>query len=96
MPIVGKKSGSQNPIWKYWVYDIGENSERSVDALICDNVHDFIALFRDRPNAKASFATKFVNREMLGFDPRRKTRIRFSLMPQSIAKVVDVLRSPRR
>jgi DNA repair photolyase len=65
-----------------------------VDALICDNVHDFVTLFRDLPNAKASFATKFVNREMLGFDPRRKTRICFSLMPQSIAKVVDVRTSP--
>jgi spore photoproduct lyase len=65
-----------------------------VDALICDNVHDFTTLFRDLPNAKASFATKFVNREMLGFDPQRKTRIRFSLMPQSVARVVDVRTSP--
>jgi spore photoproduct lyase len=79
---------------KYWVYDIGENSDCSVDALICNNLSDFIALFRDLPNAKASFATKFVNREMLGFDPQRKTRIRFSLMPQSIARVVDVRTSP--
>jgi spore photoproduct lyase len=79
---------------KYWVYDIGENSDCSVDALICDNVYDFVALFRDLPNAKASFATKFVNREMLGFNPQRKTRIRFSLMPQSAAKVVDVRTSP--
>lgn len=39
---------------------------------------------------RRAFATKFVNREMLGYDPRRKTRIRFSLMPQSIGKVVDV------
>lgn len=78
----------------YWVYDIGENSDCSVDALICDNVYDFISLFRNLPNAKASFASKFVNRAMLGFDPQRKTRIRFSLMPHSIAKVVDVRTSP--
>ena len=79
---------------KYWVYDIGENSDCSVDALICNNVYDFISLFRDLPNAKASFATKFVNRAMLDYDPQRKTRIRFSLMPHSVAKVVDVRTSP--
>lgn len=79
---------------KYWVYDIGENSDCSVDALICGKVYHFIALFRSLPNAKASFATKFVNREMLGFNPQGKTRIRFSLMPQSAAKVLDVRTSP--
>ena len=63
-----------------------------MDALICDNVRDFIALFRDLPNAKASFATKFVNREMLGFDPQRKTVFASAFMPQSIARVVDVAR----
>lgn len=79
---------------RYWVYDIGENSDCSVDAVICDNVRDLIALFRALPNAKASFATKFVNREMLGYDPQRKTRIRFSLMPQEAARIVDVRTSP--
>jgi spore photoproduct lyase len=75
---------------KFWVYDIGENSDCSVDALISDNVWDLVRLYRILPNAKASFATKFVNREMLSYDPQRKTRIRFSLMPHKVAKVVDV------
>ena len=66
----------------YWVYDIGENGDCSVDALIGDNVQDLVALFRGLPNAKASFATKYVNRDLLDYDPRGKTRIRFSLMPQ--------------
>ena len=79
---------------EYWVYDIGENGDCSVDALICDNVRDLVQLFRQTPNAKASFATKFVNRELLTFDPQRKTRIRFSLMPHSMAKVVDVRTTP--
>lgn len=78
----------------YWVYDIGENGDCSVDAAICDNVRDFVALFRSLPNAKATFATKFVNRELLSYDPQRKTRIRFSLMPQSISKIVDIRTSP--
>ncbi|MGI9073317.1 MAG: spore photoproduct lyase family protein [Bryobacteraceae bacterium] len=81
---------------KYWVYDIGENSDCSVDALICDNVYDLIELFRTLPKAKASFATKFVNRELLKLDPQRKTRIRFSLMPHRVAQVVDVRTSPFR
>lgn len=74
----------------YWVYEIGENSDCSVDAAICDNVKDLISLFREVPNAKATFATKRVNRELLNYDPQGKTRIRFSLMPQSKAQVVDI------
>ena len=79
---------------KYWVYDIGENSDCSLDAAIADSVYDLVRLFRILPNAKASFATKFVNRELLDYDPQRKTRIRFSLMPHRVAQVVDVRTSP--
>src|SRR5690606_12385559 len=73
-----------------WVYDIGENSDCSVDALVSDNVADLVATFRDLPTANASFPTKFVNRELLGYDPRGRTRIRFSLMPENDAKLLDI------
>ena len=73
-----------------WVYDIGENSDCSVDALVSDNVADLITLFRGLPTAKASFATKYVNRQLLGLDPAGRTRIRFSLMPDGDARVLDV------
>ena len=73
-----------------WVYDIGENGDCSVDATVSDNVKDIVELFKGLPNAKASFATKYVNRDLLDYDPRGKTRVRFSLMPEKIAKVVDV------
>jgi spore photoproduct lyase len=79
---------------KFWVYDIGCNNDCSVDAMVSDNVRDLVNLFRELPNAKATFATKFVNRGLLDYDPQRKTRIRLSLMPQRIAKVVDVRTSP--
>jgi spore photoproduct lyase len=79
---------------KFWVYDIGENSDSSVDALLSDNVHDLVNLFKTLPNAKASFATKYVNYDLLNYDPQEKTRIRFSLMPAHIAKTVDVRTSP--
>ncbi|WP_298957504.1 spore photoproduct lyase family protein [uncultured Methylobacterium sp.] len=76
------------------VYDIGENGDLSVDALVCDSVRDLVGVFRGLPTAKASFATKFVNRDLLSYDPQGRTRLRMSLMPESVAKVVDVRTSP--
>ncbi len=51
------------------MYDIGENSDCSVDAMVSDNVRDLVELFARLPNAKASFATKLVNRRLLDYDP---------------------------
>ncbi|MBP0444229.1 spore photoproduct lyase family protein [Roseomonas sp. SSH11] len=77
-----------------WVYDLGENGDLSVDAMISDNVRDLVALFRTLPNAKGSFATKWVNRDLLDYDPRGRTRIRMSLMPPAMGKLLDVRTSP--
>ena len=77
-----------------WVYDIGENSDCSVDALISDNVADLVETFAALPNAMASFATKYVNRDLLSLDPQGRTRIRFSLMPADTAKLLDIRTSP--
>jgi spore photoproduct lyase len=81
-----------------WVYDIGENSDCSVDARLSDNVHDLIALFRGLPTAgpaaKASFATKHVNRDLLAEDPQGRTRVRFSLMPEADSRLLDLRTSP--
>ncbi|HET6395020.1 MAG TPA: spore photoproduct lyase family protein, partial [Blastococcus sp.] len=77
-----------------WVYDIGENSDCSVDALVSDNVADLVATFRELPTAKASFATKYVNRDLLALDPQGRTRVRFSLMPHETARQVDIRTSP--
>ncbi|MGY1804274.1 spore photoproduct lyase family protein [Blastococcus sp. SYSU D00922] len=73
-----------------WVYDIGENSDCSVDAMVSDNVADLIGTFRELPTAKASFATKYVNRQLLDLDPQGRTRVRFSLMPDADARLLDV------
>ncbi|MGE2833157.1 spore photoproduct lyase family protein [Mycobacterium sp. SMC-4] len=73
-----------------WVYDIGENSDCSADAMVSDNVADLVALFARLPNAKASFATKLVNPALLDYEPRGGTRVRFSLMPEPTSRVVDV------
>jgi spore photoproduct lyase len=79
---------------KYWVYDIGENSDCSVDAAISDNLKDTIELFKRLPNTKATFATKYVNDDLLNYDPQRKARIRFSLMPSKTSRLLDVRTSP--
>lgn len=86
----GRKTEANSVDPAAWVYDLGENSDLSVDALISDNVRDLITLFRTLPTAKASFATKYVNRDLLNYDPQARTRIRFSLMPASVARVVDI------
>ena len=78
----------------YWVYDIGENSDCSVDALISENPKDVVTHLRDSGTAIASFATKFVNEDMLAWDPQRRARIRFSLMPSNLARVVDLRTAP--
>lgn len=77
-----------------WVSDLGENSDCSVDAMISDNVRDICDLFRMSPTAKASFATKYVNRDLLDWDPQGRTRIRFSVMPADTAEVTDIRTSP--
>jgi spore photoproduct lyase family protein len=79
-----------------WVYDIGVNSDCSVDAALSANVRDLVELFRALPNAKGSFATKWVNPALLDLDPQRKMRIRFSLMPADTGRLLDVRTSPMR
>jgi spore photoproduct lyase family protein len=73
-----------------WVYDIGENSDCSLDARLSDNVRDLVETFRDLPTAKASFATKHVNRDLLDWDPQGRTRVRFSLMPAADSRLLDL------
>lgn len=77
-----------------WVYDLGENGDCSVDALVSDNVRDLVDLFARLEGAKASFATKFVNRDMLEWDPRGGTRVRFSLMPREMSRRLDLRTTP--
>ena len=77
-----------------WMYDIGENGDCSVDAMVSDNVRDLVDLFGRLPNAKASFATKLLSHDLLDYDPRGGTRVRFSLMPQATSKLVDLRTTP--
>jgi spore photoproduct lyase family protein len=91
---LGPKTEANQVDAERWVYDLGENGDLSVDAMISDNVRDLVAAFRTMPGAKASFATKHVNPDLLDYDPQRGTRVRMSLMPQDVARVVDVRTTP--
>lgn len=91
---LGIKSNPNQCDPTYWTYDIGENSDCSVDATLSDNLYKIINLFSSLPNSKACFATKFVNRDLLSYNPQRKTRIRFSLSPPHISKLLDVRTTP--
>lgn len=80
---------------EFWTYDIGCNADLSLDALVCDNPGYLIREFATMEHAKATFATKTVNDDYwLKLDPRGRTRIRYSIMPQKIARYVDIGTSP--
>lgn len=80
-----------------WTYDIGCNADLSLDAAVCDNPGRLIRAFIGMEHAKATFATKTVNDDYwLAIDPQGKSRIRYSLMPQRIARYVDIGTSPMR
>jgi len=74
-----------------WTYDIGCNNDVSLDAAISINPLILIEGIKQAPNAKLSFATKTVNLDpFLSVSPKGQTRIRFSLMPENIRKLVDI------
>lgn len=79
----------------FWTYDIGCNADLSADSFVCDNPGFLIREFATMDFAKATFATKTVHDDYwLAIDPKGKTRIRYSLMPQEIARYVDIGTSP--
>lgn len=45
--------------------------------------------FKNHPIAMGSFATKYVCEEFLNYNPDKKIRIRFSLMPEKIRKILE-------
>jgi spore photoproduct lyase len=61
--------------------DIGCNSDISLHLKHWnwEQVFDF---FKQHPVAMGTFATKYVNPKLLDYNPEKKIRIRFSLMPQ--------------
>ena len=74
------KPNQTHPV--FTTYDISCNEDFALHAKYHDWKRIF-GFFRDHPVAMGSFATKYVNPNLINFDPQGKIRIRFSLMPQS-------------
>ncbi|MBC7798515.1 MAG: spore photoproduct lyase family protein [Pyrinomonadaceae bacterium] len=92
---LGKKPAPNQCDDFFWTYDIGCNADLSADSYVCDNPAFLIKEFATMDFAKATFATKTVRDDYwLKLDPKGKTRIRYSLMPQEIARYVDIGTSP--
>jgi spore photoproduct lyase len=77
-----------NQTGDYITYDISCNEDFALHA----KYHDWRTIFkffRDHPLAMGSFATKYVNNELLDFNPEGKVRIRFSLMPYELYRHLE-------
>jgi len=72
----------------YITYDISCNEDFALHAKFHEWEKIF-AFFRDHPLAMGSFATKYVNYDLLKFNPEDKIRIRFSLMPEKYRQVLE-------
>ena len=72
----------------YTTYDISCNEDFALHAKYheWETIFDF---FKEHPIAMGSFATKYVNVDLLNYNPQGKIRIRFSLMPQSISDKLE-------
>ena len=73
---------------EYVTYDIACNEDFALHA----KHHEWekiFTFFRDHPIAKATLATKIVPVRFLGFNPKRKVRVRFSMMPQKLSSILE-------
>ena len=73
---------------EYITYDISCNEDFALHA----KYHEWqkiFEFFKNTPTAMGSFATKCVNEKLLEYNPEGKIRIRFSLMPQTFADLLE-------
>ncbi len=77
-----------NQTGEYITYDISCNEDFALHAKY-HNWKTIFEFFRDHPLAMGSFATKYVNKDLLQFNPHEKIRIRFSLMPEEYRQVLE-------
>lgn len=73
---------------QYWTYDIGCNTDVSLHYKHSD-YNSLFDYFRDNTHVFGSFATKYVNLNLLKYNPNRKLRIRFSLMPEIYREILE-------
>lgn len=73
---------------KYISYDIAYLDDLSLHAKFYD-WESIFTFFKNHDRAMGTFATKYVNNKLLSFNPERKVRIRFSLMPQKYSSILE-------
>ena len=66
---------------KYITYDISCNEDFALHAKHHEWKRIF-EFFKHHDKIMASFATKYVNKDLLKYNPKQKVRIRFSMMPE--------------
>ena len=62
------------------------------DFALHSKFHDWrkiFSFFKSHPYAFGTLATKFIPKKFLDFNPNKKVRIRFSLMPQKISSILE-------
>jgi spore photoproduct lyase len=73
---------------KYITYDISCNEDFALHL----KYHDWVKIFdffKHHEKAMGTFATKYVNDKLLEYNPERKIRIRYSLMPQVWSDILE-------
>jgi spore photoproduct lyase len=78
---------------EFITYDISCNEDFALHAKY-HNWQMIFEFFRDHPIAMGTFATKTIPHEFLSFDPKGKIRIRFSLMPENLRKILEPNTAP--
>lgn len=73
---------------EFITYDISCNEDFAAHSKFYDTEKIF-NFFKNHPIAFASFATKKVNKYLLKFNPNKKIRIRFSLMPSKYSEILE-------
>lgn len=73
---------------EYITYDISCNEDFALHLRYYPWEYIF-GFFKEHPRAMASFATKYVNEKLLTYNPEGKVRVRFSLMPQHYADLLE-------
>lgn len=73
---------------KFITYDIGCNEDFGLHHKY-HNWRYIFDFFATHEKAKATFATKAIPLEFLKFNPKEKVRIRFSIMPENLSKIVE-------
>lgn len=74
---------------KYWTYDISCNEDFALHAYKYHNWKYIFDFFRTHDKAFGTFATKYVPEYMLNYNPNNKIRIRFSLIPEVLRKILE-------